>query len=159
IDLSTSYKISNELSKDYTGDPVILRNDFVNVVEFCTKEKELALDKKTCTELALTLTKYSQLFPHGAYADFYSTVKYVQKNKLLGLSIRETLKLSIRLISKGPKASTNFKKMISYTLEENSLKLSELQAFQLALIVSDLSFDPSKGEQTSEQNVTETTKK
>lgn len=144
LDFTTAYKISHSLSKDYKGDPVKLRDDFVKVVKFCSSEKDLLLDKKTCTELALNITKYTELFPKGAYDDFYSIIKFAQGHKRLGLNIKDTLSLAVRLISKGPKASTNFKKMISYSLDGDLLKLSEFQAFQLSLIISDLSFDPKK---------------
>lgn len=144
LDFTTAYKISHALSKDYKGDPVKLRDDFVKIVKFCSTEKEFALDKKTCTELALTITKYTDLFPNGAYDDFYTTINYIQSHKRLGLNIKDTLTLVIRLISKGPKASTNFKKIITYSLEGDALKLNEFQAFQLALIIADLSFDPTK---------------
>lgn len=145
LDFTTAYKLSNALSKDYKGDPIKLRDDFVKIVNFCEAEKEMGLDKKTCAELALTLTKYTELFPLGVFEDFQSTVRYVQTHKRLGFNVKETLKLAVRLISKGPKASTNFKKMMSYALEGETLKLTELQAYQLALMISDLSFDPTKG--------------
>lgn len=145
LDFTTAYRLSNELSKDYKGDPVKLRDDFVKIVDFCEAEKEMALDKKTCAELALTLTKYTELFPTGVFDDFQSTIKYVQTHKRLGFNIKETLKLVVRLIARGPKASTNFKKIMTYALEGDALKLNELQAYQLAVLIADLSFDASKG--------------
>lgn len=161
LDFTTAYRLSNELSKDYKGDPIKLRDDFVRIVDFCEAEKEMALDKKTCAELALTLTKYTELFPNGTYEDFQATVRYVQTHKRLGFNIKETLKLVVRLISKGPKASTNFRKIMSYALESEELKLNELQAYQLAVLIADLSFDPSKGLPTelSKEKMPDKTKK
>ncbi|MCK6596784.1 MAG: hypothetical protein L6Q37_00350 [Bdellovibrionaceae bacterium] len=141
LDFTTAYKLANGLSKDYKGDPIKLRDDFVKIVDLCTAEKQLSLDKKTCAQLALNLTKYTELFPKGVFEDFNDIIKYVQSHKRLGLNIKDTLNLAQRVISKGPKAPTNFKKIIAFTLEENSLKLTEIQAFQLALVISDLSFN------------------
>lgn len=149
LDFTTAYKLSHGLSKDYKGDPVKLRDDFVKIVTFCTSEKEFALDKKTCAELAIKLTKHTELFPQGTYGDFISTIRYVQSHKRLGFNIKDTLKLVMRLISKGPKASTNFKKIMSYALEGDVLKLNEYQAFQLALIIADQSFDPSQATESA----------
>jgi hypothetical protein len=144
LDFSTAYKLSHQLSKDYKGDPIKLRDDFVNIVKFCNSEKEFLLDKKTCTSLALNLTQYTEMFPKGVYQDFYETLKYTQDHKRLGLNIKDSLALMVRLMSKGPKASTNFRKIISYSLDGEKLKLNEAQSFQLAVLVADFSIDPRK---------------
>lgn len=145
LDFTTAYKITNELSKDYTGDPAKLRDDFVKIVNYCTNEKEFSLNKKFCLELAIRLTKHTELFPNGVFDEFKKFVTYVQNHKRLGFNLKETINLAIRVISKGPKASKNFKSTIDFALDKtDSLNLAELQAFQLALIISDLSFDPTK---------------
>jgi hypothetical protein len=145
LDFTTAYKISHELSKDYKGEPTKLRDDFVKIVTYCTNEKDFSLGKKLCLQLAMALTKYTELFPNGVFADFKSFVAYIQDNKRLGFSLKETLNLAIRVMSKGPKAPKNFKKTIDFALDKSeNLNLAELQAFQLALMISDLSFDPTK---------------
>lgn len=160
LDFTTAYKITHELSKDYKGDPIKLRDDFVKIVNFCTNEKEFALGKNLCLELARNLTKYTELFPNGVFNDFKSFVTYVQGNKTLGFNLRETLKLSVRVMSRGPKGARNFKKTIDFALDSTeNLKLPELQAFQLALIVSDMSFDPTKKTEEPSKTKTEDEKK
>ncbi|MBL7543096.1 MAG: hypothetical protein JNL11_04730 [Bdellovibrionaceae bacterium] len=145
IDFTTAYRISHELSKDYKGDPAKLRDDFVKIVKYCTDDKEFGLGKKLCMELALKLTKYTELYPKGLYQDFQSFMTYIQTNKRLGFSLKEALNLAVRVLSKGPKAPRNFKKTIDFALDKgDKLNLPELQAFQLALIISDHSFDPTK---------------
>lgn len=145
IDFSTAYRISHELSKDYKGDPAKLRDDFVKIVKYCTDEKEFSLGKQLCMDLALRLTKYTELYPNGLYDEFRKFMVYLQTNKHLGFNLREALNLSIRVLSKGPKASRNFRQTIDFALNKGEkLNLPELQAFQLALIISDYSFDPTK---------------
>ncbi len=145
LDFTTAYKLTHELSREYKGDPVKLRDDFVNVVNYCTNDKNFSLGKALCLDLAQNLTKYTELFPNGVFGDFKSFVTYVQNNKILGFNLKETLKLSVRVISRGPKGARNFKQTIDFALDKSeTLKLPEFQAFQLALIISDMSFDPSK---------------
>lgn len=159
LDFTTAYRITHELSKDYKGDPAKLRDDFVNIVKYCTDEKEFSLGKKLCLDLALRLTKSTELYPKGVYEDFRSFMKYIQTNKVLGFNLKDALNLSVRVLSKGPKAPRNFKQTIEYAMDKaEKLKLPELQAFQLALIISDLSFDPTKKtEETSKPVAAPTT--
>lgn len=148
VDFTTAYRVSHELSKDYKGDPVKLRDDFVKIVKYCTNEKDFSLGKKLCFDLALHLTKYTELYPTGVYDEFRKFMDYIQTHKRLGFSLKEALSLSIRVLSKGPKAPRNFKKTIDFALDKGeNLNLPELQAFQLALIISDLSFDPNRKEE------------
>jgi hypothetical protein len=145
VDFTTAYRISHELSKDYKGDPVKLRDDFVKIVKYCTDDKEFGLGKRLCLDLALRLTKYSELYPKGIYDEFRNFMTYIQTNKRLGFSVKEALNLSVRVLSKGPKAPRNFRKTVDFALDKgDNLNLPELQAFQLALIISDLSFDPKR---------------
>lgn len=145
LDFTTAYKISHELSKDYKGEPIKLRDDFVKIVNYCTNDKNFILGKKMCLELALSLTKYTELYPNGVFVEFKKFMDYVQSHKRLGFNLKESLNLAIRVLAKGPKAAFNFRKTIDFALDKNeNLKLPELQAFQLALIISDLSFDPTK---------------
>lgn len=145
LDFTTAYAISHQLSKDYKGEPVKLRDDFVKIVNYCINGKDYSLGKKLCLELAMELTKYTDLFPNGVFEDFKNFVTYTQNHKRLGFNLKEAMKLSVRVISKGPKAPRNFKKIMDFALDKSeSLNLAELQAFQLALLVSDLSFDPKR---------------
>lgn len=145
LDFTTAYRISHELSKDYKGDPAKLRDDFVKIVKYCTDEKEFSLGKQLCLDLALRLTKYTELYPTGLYGEFRKFMTYIQTNKRLGFNLREALNLSVRVLSKGPKAARNFRQTIDFALDKGEkLNLPELQAFQLALIISDYSFDPTK---------------
>lgn len=145
VDFTTAYRISHELSKDYKGNPTKLRDDFVKIVKYCTDDKEFGLSKKLCLELAMRLTKYTELYPNGLYQDFRNFMTYIQTNKRLGFSLKEALNLAVRVLSKGPKAPRNFRKTVEFALDKGEkLNLPELQAFQLALIISDYSFDPTK---------------
>lgn len=145
VDFSMAYRISHELSKDYKGDPAKLRDDFVKIVKYCTSDKEFSLDKQLCLDLALRLTKYTELYPSGVFDEFKKFLTYVQTDKRLGFNLKEALNLSVRVLAKGPKAPRNFRKIISFALDKGeNLNLPELQAFQLALIISDYSFDPTK---------------
>lgn len=142
LDFSTSFQLSKELSKDYKGDPVKLRDDFVGIVDFCRNQSELAINKKLCLELASNLVKSTELYPKGLLQDFKTFLDYVQSHKRLGFDLKQNLNLAIRVLSKGPAAFLNFKQAFEFAINPDSkLNISELQAYQLALTLSDLSIN------------------
>jgi hypothetical protein len=160
VDFSTAYRISHELSKDYKGDPAKLRDDFVKIVKYCTNEKEFSLSKGLCLDLAMRLTKYTELYPNGVYDEFRKFLTYVQTDKHLGFNLKEALNLCVRVLAKGPKAPRNFKQIINFALDKGEkLNLPELQAFQLALLISDYSFDPTKKKPEETAKTEDTNKK
>lgn len=133
LDFNTAFRLSLELSKDYTGDPILLRNDFLAFVKFCTSEKEMALSFQACTELVVKMSKFTSLYKDGVFPSFEKLYKYVRQNKSFGLSIQETLNILGQILSYGPKAPENFQKSIEYSLGKGPVKLSDSLAINLAL--------------------------
>ncbi|MEK6773059.1 MAG: hypothetical protein AABY64_03890 [Bdellovibrionota bacterium] len=133
LDFTSAFRLSLELSKDYTGDPNLLRKDFLSFVKFCTSEKEMALTFQACTELVVKMTKYTSMYKDGAFPSFEKLYKYIRQHKLLGLSIEESLNLLSQILSYGPKAPENFQKSIDYSLGKGPIKISESMALSLAL--------------------------
>lgn len=139
MDFTTALKYSLALSENYQGNSDILREDFTQLVRFCTKDKEMALSLRFCAEMALELIPYSSFYPQGEFADFKKIYSFLRTHKQLGLSIKEALKIVPRVLSQGPKAPDNFIKTIELALTGEALKLSPQQAVNLALSVSNQS--------------------
>lgn len=133
LDFMNAYRLSLELSKDYTGDVDLLRKDFLSFVKFCTSEKEMALSFQACTELVIKMTKYTAMYKDGVFPSFEKLYKFTRQNKYFGLNIQDTLNMLGQILSYGPKAPDNFQKSVEYSLEKGPLKLTETMAINLAL--------------------------
>lgn len=133
LDFLNAFRLSIELSKDYTGDPELLRKDFLSFVKFCTGEKEMALNFQICTELVVKMTKHTAMYKEGVFPTFEKLYKYIRQHKNLGLPMNEALNLMEQILSYGPKASDNFQKSIEYSLEKGPVRISETMALTLAL--------------------------
>lgn len=139
MDFATALKFSLALSNKYDGNSVKLREDFTNIVKFCSAEKEMALNVNTCARVALELTKYSKYYPDGFFASFQKVYYFLRTHKRMGHGVAEALKVTTRVLSKGPKAPENFIKTIEYALINSRLNLNPAQALGLGLAVSDQS--------------------
>ncbi len=139
LDFSTALEFSMALSNNYDGDPVRLREDFTSIVKFCADEKEVAVNIRTCSQVALELTKYSKFYPEGLFGSFQRVYRFLRTHKQMGIGVSEALKVSTRVLSKGSEAPDNFIKTIEYALVESRLHLTPRQALGLALAVADQS--------------------
>ncbi len=133
LDFMSSFRLSLELSKDYTGDPDLLLKDFLSFVKFCTGEKEMALSFQACRELVVKMTKHTSMYKDGVFPSFEKLYKYTRQNKYFGLSIQETLSIVGQVLSYGPKAPENFQNSIEYALTKGPIKFSDSMAINLAL--------------------------
>ena len=133
LDFLNAFRLSIELSKDYTGDPELLRKDFLAFVKFCTNEKEMALSFQACTDLVIKMTKFTSMYKEGVFSSFEKLYKYLRQHKNLGLPMNEALNLMGQILSYGPKSVSNFQKSIEYSLEKGPVRISEKMAMTLAL--------------------------
>ncbi|MBL7671713.1 MAG: hypothetical protein JNM39_14600 [Bdellovibrionaceae bacterium] len=139
MDFVTALKFSLALSDKYEGNSETLREDFTKIVKFCSNEKEMALNVNTCGQVALELTRYSKYYPDGFFAAFQKVYHFLRTNKRMGIGVAEALRITTRVVSKGPKAPENFIQTIEYALVNSRLRLNPTQALGLGLAVSDLS--------------------
>ena len=144
FDFTTAFKLSLELSRNYKGDANLLEKDFVQFVKFCTSETDMSLNFKTCGEIVVEMSKYTAYYKNGVYASFDEVYKYLRKNKWFGLSIKDTLLLMPKILAQGEKAPKNFKNLMEYILGRTKLKISDVQAIQIALEVANQSLKEEK---------------
>lgn len=144
FDFSSAFKLSLELSRNYKGDSNLLEKDFVQFVKFCTTEVDATLSLKTCGEIVVEMSKYTAYYKNGVYASFEEIYKYLRKNKWFGLSIKDTLLLMPKILSQGETAPKNFKNLMEYILGRTQLKISDVQALQIAIQVANQSLKEEK---------------
>jgi hypothetical protein len=142
LDFANAFKLSLDLSRDYGGDPQKLKKDFVNLVDYCLSNKGLALDYNSCTEVTLTLVKYTELFPAGVFPEFKKLYDYLRFDKKTGLSAGEALKIAPRIFAKGVNAPANFIAAMKYLNDKGPRPASQQEALETALKVADLSMVP-----------------
>jgi hypothetical protein len=144
LDFKNAFHLSLALSKDYKGNPENIKNDFVQLTEFCTDEKSMSLSYKACTELIIQVTESTVMYKNGVFADFKRLYEFLRTNKRLGLSVQSSLKIVPQVLKNGPKAVDNFLNGFTYAVSEAPVKLSEQQALKLALSLSDYSYQENK---------------
>lgn len=142
LDFSTAYKLSLELSRDYTGDPKKIRDDFMDLVKFCLSEQDMALDYKTCAQLTLSLTRHTELYPKGVFPEFKKLYLFLRNNKATGLAIDESIKISEKVLAYGPLAPDNFIETLKLALSKKLNVSGREEILGLALKVSELSLQP-----------------
>ena len=133
FDFLTAYRVSFELSRDYEGNAVDVREDFIQLVKFCTKSDTVALPLKQCAELSLKIVEHTPKFPGGLFASFEKFYKFLRTDKRMGLSVIQSLNLVPQVFAYGPKAPENFQKSLEYTLSSKRITIDHKNAMNLAL--------------------------
>jgi hypothetical protein len=133
FDFLTAYKVSFQLSRDYEGKAADVREDFIKLVNFCSKNDKVALPLRQCAELSLKIVEHTPKFPGGLYSSFEKFYGFLRNDKRLGLSVPESLNLVPRVFAYGPKAPENFRQGLEYALSSNKITIDHVNAMNLAM--------------------------
>lgn len=153
FDFMTAYKVSFQLSRDYEGKAADVREDFIHLVRFCTKNDKVALPLKQCAELALKIVEHTPKFPGGLYSSFEKFYGFLRTDKRMGLSVLESLNLVPKVFAYGPKASENFQKSLEYSLSSKKINIDHVNALNLALRLAQQSLPKASAEDLDEAPV------
>lgn len=136
MDFKTSLTYAQKLSENFRENPKRLTEDFINIVKFCTDEKEMALQKQICAEMALQLTEFSPIYKRGLYRPFIRLYSFLRTHPKLGLSQVDTLRIMPKVLSKGQLAEENFRKTIEMSLQQQFPLQSPQQVLHFALKIA-----------------------
>ena len=81
-------KLAYELSRDYKGDPVQAREDFLDIVHYCKDGKTLDLPTKLCADLSIRLAHLSQYYPDGVRKPFHKLYSDLREKKEFALDMK-----------------------------------------------------------------------
>ena len=138
FDFRDAFRVSQQLSKNIKeGSAEIVRKDFVNMLKFCFEKQKLNLPLGFCADVALQLCDSSYLYPEsGAFLDFESFYNFISKDASFGLSVREALKLALKVIESGPKAVSNFSQAYQMAHDKKGLRLNAKASLKLSLEIA-----------------------
>ena len=139
-DYAAAAGLAYELSRDYTGDPAQVRDDFIELVRYCKDGKTLDLPTKLCAKLTIKFAKLSQYYPKGIRKPFYSLFHDLRERKDLLLDMKTALDVTYNVLKSGPRAPENFFSGYKYATDKNGLNLDQRKALDFALRMADRSF-------------------
>lgn len=135
-DYSTALKLALELSKDYKGDPAMVREDFIDLVKFCKDTQSLDLPIKLCYEYTIKLARLSQYYLSGVRQHFYKLYSSLRNREDLSLDVKSSLDISYNVLKHGPKAADNFFAAFEYAVSKDGLNHSIGKATEFALTMA-----------------------
>lgn len=139
-DFTTALALAFELSKDYKGDPVQVRNDFIELVRFCKDGQKLDLPTQHCAEYTIKLARLSQYYENGIRAPFYKLYGALREKEEFSLDIKTSLDLTYNVLKGGPKAIDNFFSAYEYASKKEGLGFAQDKAMQFALKMAKRSY-------------------
>jgi hypothetical protein len=139
-DFSTALALAFELSKDYKGDPVQVRNDFVELVRFCKDGQKLDLPTKLCAEYTIRLARLSQYFENGVREPFYKVFNTLRDKEEYSYDVKTSLDLTYNILKGGPKAIDNFFTAFSYASQKDGLGFAQDKAMKFAMKMAKRSY-------------------
>ncbi len=131
-------KLALDLSKDYEGDPAILRADFIALVKYCKEKKGLDLPLSQCASYAVLVAKLSQYHEKGIASEFIALYEQLRYRKDLTLDVKKAMEIAPRILQSGPKAKDNF--FSAYEFAMKDLEYDRPHALTFGLQLSDRSY-------------------
>lgn len=142
-DYASAVNLALELSKNYKGDPVRVREDFIALARFCRESKTLELPTQTCSLYAIKMARLSELYPEGVRAPFLSFYTKMREDHDFSMDIKSALEITYNVLKNGPRAPDNFTTAYAFAMKDKGLALSRSGALEFALKMAARSF---KGE-------------
>ena len=139
FDFVAAFKIAYELSKDYRGDRKQVREDFIKIADFCTKDKHLGLPIAVCAQYAIDLARMSQYYPKGVVEPFKAIYTVLREKKPFGLPVKDALEVTMRVLRFGPKAPDNFLRGYRFALDEKGHDATAKAALGFAISMAEKS--------------------
>jgi len=139
-DFTTALALAFELSKNYKGDPVQVRNDFLDLVRFCKDGQKLDLPTKLCAEYTIRLARLSQYYENGVRDPFYKVYQALRDKEEFSYDVKTSLDLSYNILKGGPKAIDNFFAAFNYATQKEGLGFAQDKAMKFALKMAKRSF-------------------
>ena len=131
-------KLALELSKDYDGDPAILRADFISLIKYCKEKKGLDLPISQCASYATAVAKLSQFHEKGIAQDFITLYEQLRFRKDITLDVKKAMEIAPRILQSGPKAKDNF--FAAYEFAMKDLEYDRAHSITFALQLADRSY-------------------
>ena len=126
-------RLAYDLSKNYKGDPVQAREDFIELVRFCKDSKKLDLPVNFCAEYVVKIAGLSQYYLTGVRTPFYTLLTELRQKKELSLDLKTSLEMIYHILKNGPTAPKNFYDAFNFATSESGLGMDKKTALNFAV--------------------------
>lgn len=133
IDFRSALQMAYDIAMDHRTSPERLRKDFVGFVRFCKEKQGLELPLAQCMRFAKKLLELSPYYGEGAFPGFQTLFTKMNTEKEFGLSIKESLEISLKVLTYGPKGPENFLTGYSYALNPEGLHMGVQDGVHFAM--------------------------
>jgi hypothetical protein len=133
LDLRASLKMADELTREFEGNTLGVRDDFERLLTFCASASSLNLPKPQCGTFAARLARAGQRWSGGISQPFLRAFEFMRE-EIAGpkLATGKALELSEKLVSAGPDAPDNFITAYKYATKRKGLDLAVEPALKFA---------------------------
>lgn len=139
IDFRSALQTAYDIAMDHRTSPERLRKDFVGFVRFCKEKQGLELPLTVCMKFSKKLLDLSPYYAQGAYPGFEELFTKLNTNKEFGISVKESLEITLKVLSYGPKGPENFLTGYAYALNPEGLHMGVHEGVQFALRMAERS--------------------
>ncbi len=150
LDYETSLQLALSLSKEFTGDLKTVREDFTQLVDFCSKDQALGLPRAQCGPFAAKLARKGETWKDGLAQPFIETFQYLKSESGPNLTTADALKIAETLVGQGPGGPENFKIAFKYGTSRSGLSLPRNEAVLFSKKLSSLTRIETKKELKTE---------
>jgi hypothetical protein len=144
LDLRASIKMAEDLSREFEGDTLAVRDDFERLLDFCSGSDQLGLPKPSCGTFAARLAKQGQKWSGGISVPYIQAFEFATSKKGPSLATAKAIEIANQLAVAGPGSTENFIAAYKYAVAPKGLALAENAALKFALgigLESDASLD------------------
>lgn len=144
LDLRSSIKMAEDLSREFEGDTLAVRDDFERLLDFCSGSEQLGLPKPQCGAFAARLAKQGQKWSGGISVPYIQAFEFATSKKGPSLTTAKAIEIANKLAIAGPGSAENFIAAYKYAVAPKGLALAENAALKFALKIgleSDASLD------------------
>lgn len=139
LDFKGALATSLNLALNVKGNPQNAAQDFREILDYCISNKGSGLPYKTCTPYALELSQYSHLYPSGMKKSFQELMTFFTQQKEIDYTLSRSLKLSAKVLRKGPKSVESFYEQFKYSVSDK-MRLPTKAALELSVKVAENSY-------------------
>lgn len=133
LDVYNAIEIALKLSIELDGNLQFAVENYKELVSFCVKNKSLELPLPECAKLASDLSLQAKNFDRPMAKDFKKLTYFLKEDKKgPGLSLKESIDISKKVIANGPTATENFQQAFQFASAKMGLKLSHQDALKFA---------------------------
>ncbi len=137
LDAFQSLSLAKKLSIDLPFEKDNLDQDFRQLVQFCLDTQGLALSKPQCAQIVTDWISAGSKFQGSIAKGIKQLFQYLQESKSEKVTIGSFVDIATKIAGNGDTGIENFKLAYQYAQSDKGLKLTNKEALQFALKMSE----------------------